>query len=90
MQAIVFGGVLLRRVEQHHDVEEQHHDGAGVDDDLNDGNERRVEEDVESRDGAEREHQQQHAVHRVALPDDERRGEHRERAEDVEQHRLRH
>ena len=51
---------LGRHVEQHDDEQKQHHDGAGVDDDLHRGHERGPEQDVESRQRTER-HDQQHA-----------------------------
>ena len=81
MAAIPLRGVLARHVQQHHDEQEEHHDRAGVDDDLHDRDERRVEQHVEAGQRAERRDQQQHAVDRVALRDDEQRGADRERAE---------
>ena len=76
--------VFLRRVEEHHDKEEQHHDGAGVDDDLRHGDKRRVQLDVQPGQCRERHDQEHHAVHRVALPDDEGRGDDGQTGEQVE------
>ena len=58
----------LRRplqVHQHHDEQIQHDDAAGVDEDLDGGEELRAEQHVQRRDEQEVEHQEQHAVHRV-------------------------
>ena len=85
MTALVRLRVLVRRVQQHDDEEEQHHDRAGVDDDLNDRDERRVEQDVQTGERAERGDEQQHAVDRIALRDDEQRRHDRDRREHVEQ-----
>jgi hypothetical protein len=73
----------MRSVQQHDDEEEEHHDGAGVDDDLNHRHERRIEQDVETRQCGERCDQQQHAVNRVALRDHEQRGTDCERREQI-------
>jgi len=76
--------LLPRHVQQHDDEEEKDHDGAGVDDDLRHGGERRVEQHVEPGERAERRDEQHHAVHRVLLPDDEERGDDRYGCEDIE------
>jgi hypothetical protein len=47
-------------------------DGARVNDDLRHRHERGIELDIESGERAERRDEQHDAVHRVALPDDER------------------
>ena len=60
----------------------------GVHDDLRDRGERRVEQDVDAGEGGKRRDQQHHAVDRVPLADDEQRRSHGERAEHVEEDRL--
>jgi hypothetical protein len=90
VRPIPLGRILTRRVEQHHYEEEQHHDGAGVDDDLRHGNEGGVELNVETRQRSERRNEQQHAVHRVSLPDHEQRRTDRQSREEVEDDSLRH
>ena len=72
------------QVEQHDHEEEQHHDRAGVDQHLDRGDELGVEQHV---DGGQREHgghQPERGAHRVALQDAERRRDHGDGGEDVE------
>ena len=83
-------GVLLRRVQQHHHEQEEHHDRAGVDDDLNRGDERRVEQHIEAGQRTERGDQQEDAVNRIALRDHQQRRDDRDRGEHVERKRLNH
>src|SRR5688572_5279640 len=76
--------VIMTEVEQHDDEEEQHHDRARIDDDLDRRNEVRAEQHVDCREAEEREHQEQQARDRVVAHDhahaaaDGDRGEHQE------------
>ena len=54
-------------VEQHDDEQEEHHDGAGVDEDLERGQERRAEQHEEHGDREQRHHQAHRRVHRVPV-----------------------
>ncbi len=65
--AQVFG---LVDAEQHDHEQEQHDDGAGVDDDLHRGQEVGLERDEQDGHAEQREHQAQGAAHRVLAEDD--------------------
>jgi hypothetical protein len=89
VHALVEGRLLVRRIQQHHHEQEEHHDRAGVHDDLDDRDKGRVEQHVEARQRAKGRNQQQHAVDRIALRDDQQRGGDGHRAEQVEGDDLR-
>jgi hypothetical protein len=82
-------GVLVRRIEQHDHEQEEDHDRAGVDDDLNHRHEWRIEQHVEAGQRAERGDQEQDAVDRVPLRDDEQRRADGDRPEQIERDSLR-
>ena len=81
------GWLWSRHVEQHDDEEHQHHDGAGVDRDLHDGEEIRAQQEIHDRQAEEVRHQEQGAIHRVALKHDHggRRDGHGRRGDKDEQ-----
>src|SRR2546422_3416158 len=72
---------LLLQVEQHDDEEEQNHDRDGIDQDLNGGEEKGVEQDEEPGEEHDGEHEEHGAGDRVAA---ERIGDHEEAAEQGE------
>ena len=80
--------LFARRVQQHDDEQEEHHDRAGIDDDLNDRDERRIEQHVQAREPDERSDQQQHAVDGIRLHDDEQRRADGDRREHVEEDQV--
>ena len=64
--------------------EEQHQDGAGVDDDLHREQERRVEDGVQDGEADHHDGQQQRGVHGLADEQDAEGREHHDRREDPE------
>jgi hypothetical protein len=48
VDALVEISVLVRSVEQHDDEQEQDHDRAGVNDDLDHGHKRRIEQNIQA------------------------------------------
>ena len=70
--------------DEHQHEQEQHHDRAGVDDDLHDAEERRVLGDVEHRQRDHRHRQEHRRVHRLAARHHAERADHRDGAEDPE------
>jgi len=56
---------ILGEVEQHQHKQEQYHDGAGVHDDVYNGEELRIEQHILPGDGKKCEDEVQHAVYRV-------------------------
>ena len=75
----------VAEVQHHHDENEQHHDRAGVDDDLEYAGERRTEHEEHRGDRQQRHHEVEQRVHRVAAGDDHDRGRGRDRGGDVEE-----
>ena len=80
--------LFARHVEQHDYEQKEHHDGAGVDDDLDHRDKRRVEEDVEPGQAEKRPDEQQDAVDGVRLHDDEQRRAGGDRREEVEEDQI--
>jgi hypothetical protein len=74
--------------DQHQHEQEQHHDRAGVDDDLHEAEERRLLDHVGHTEREHRQHQEQRRVHRVAREDHAERPEQRQRPEHPERDRL--
>ena len=70
--------------DQHEHEEEQHHDRAGVDDDLHEGEERRALHGVHDRQREHHDREQQRAVHGLPHEDHAERGGDREDREDPE------
>jgi hypothetical protein len=61
---------VVLEVQVHDHEQEQHHDRAGVDDDLHHPDELGAEQQVEAGQRAEREHEEQGTRHRIAVQDD--------------------
>src|ERR1051325_1010480 len=80
----------MLQVQQHDHEEEEDHDCAGVDDHLQRGEERGVEQDVHHGQGEERRHERQRADHRVAVQHDDEREDQRDRGEEKEDDELHH
>jgi len=74
--------------DHHQHEQEQHHDRAGVDDDLHEAEERRLLDHVQRAEREHRQHQEQRRVHGVLGEDHAERAEQRQRAEDPEGHGL--
>ena len=71
---------------QHQHEQEQHQDRAGVDDDLDREQERRVQDGVQDGEADHHDGQQQRGVHGLADEQDAERGDHHDRGEDPEGH----
>ena len=78
------------QVDQHDDEQVQHDDAAGVDEHLNDGEERRVEHYVQRGHEQKVEDQEQDAVHGVLRGHHQHGEAENERRNRVERDRLRH
>ena len=61
------GALFAAGIEQHDHEGEEHHDGAGVDDDLSDGEELRAEEQVEDGEGSHDDDEREGAVDGMGL-----------------------
>src|SRR3984957_12296066 len=61
------GALFAAGVEEHDDEDEQHHDRAGVDDDLGDGEELRAEKQVEDGEGGHNDDERERAVNGMGL-----------------------
>jgi hypothetical protein len=72
-------------VEHHNDEQEQHRDGADVDDDQDHRQELGAEQHEEARGIEERKDQPQHRVDGIARDDDQQSGHHRDAREQVEE-----
>src|SRR5690606_2505540 len=77
-------------VEHHHHEEEEHHHRADVDHHEHDGEELGAEKEPQRRRGEERQHEEQHPVHRVARGDDQQPGHEQYGAESVEHYGFKH
>ena len=73
-------------VEHHDDEQEQHHDGADVDEHEREREELGLDEQPQQRALHEREHEEQRRVHGVARRDDAERGHDQHGRKRVEQH----
>jgi len=74
--------------DQHQHEQEQHHDRAGVDDDLHEAQERRLLHQVQHAQAEHGEHQEQRRVHGVPGEDHAEPAAERHRAEDPERDGL--
>ena len=82
------GALFLAGIEQHDDEGEEHHDGAGVDDDLGGGEELGAEQQVEHRQRTHHDDQRERAVDRVALEKEVQGSRHAKTAEDEEEKQV--
>src|SRR5258708_3641297 len=80
----------MLQVEQHDHEEEEHHDRARVNDDLQRGQEGRLEKDVHHSQREEARHQRQRAYHRVAVDHHQRREDHGHGGEEKEDSEFEH
>ena len=62
--------LLCAQIEEHDDEKKKHHDRAGIDEHLNDADEKRVERHKERGKSKEGNNQAERARHRVAINDD--------------------
>lgn len=70
----LLGRRLCSQVEHHDDEHEQHHNGPGIDDDFERGDERRAEDEKDHGDGQERDDQVQERVYGMQPGDHHHRG----------------
>ena len=76
-----FGVFLLAGIQQHDDEDEQHHDGAGVNDHLHGGDELRAQQQIFHRQRSHHHHQRQRAVDGMRLHQQVDRTRHADRTE---------
>ena len=74
----------MPQVEHHDHEQEQHHDGSGIQDHLEDRHQRRHQQVEDRRHGKERGHQEQDGVHRVLFGNGQNRGDDRRGGQYVE------
>ena len=83
LRALFFAGV-----QQHDDEDEQHHDGAGVHDDLHGGDELRAQQQVQYRERAHHHDQRQRAVDGMPLQQQIQCSRHAQPAKDDKQNQM--
>src|SRR5438105_540732 len=74
----------MTHVDQHHDEKEEHHDAAGIDQDLHRSDELGRLHHEQNRDAEKRQQQEKRGMHRVSHPDHEDRRRHCDRTDDEE------
>src|SRR5262249_29626493 len=75
---------FLVQVQQHDHVEEQHHDGAGIHDDVHDKKKLRVQQQVVAANGKKSNDEVQHAVHRAFREHHQQGGENGDERKKIE------
>ncbi len=76
-----FGALFLAGIQQHDDEDEQHHDGAGVDDDLHRGDELGAQQQIFHCQRSHHHHQRQRAVDGMPLHQQVDRARHADHTE---------
>ena len=86
--AAAVGALFLPGIEQHDDEGKQHHDGAGIDDDLGGGQKLGAQQQVEHGQRAHHHDQRERAVDGVALEQEVQCSRHTEAAKNDEQNQI--